>query len=107
MPNAKSQMGPKTERTPGEWETSFNGKDWDICMEGGGDMIADLKDCPNAEANAAFIVKACNLHDELVDALKCLLSLCECGEGNGVWTGEGAWEEAKVAREVIAKAQEA
>lgn len=48
--------------------------------------------------NAAFIIKACNLHDELVKALKDFVDSYEaCGEC------ELAWHEAK---ELLAKVQE-
>jgi len=59
-------------RTPGPWETSTiklaNKVEWDICGSDGGDIIADLMGCENAKANAAFIVRACNAHDDLMEA---------------------------------------
>lgn len=55
-------------RTPGPWETSVNDEgQWDVCAEGGGDMVADLSDCPeNAEGNARLIAAA----PDLLAALK-------------------------------------
>ena len=55
--------------TPGPWETSLNDEgQWDVCTEGGGDMIADLSDCPeNAEANTRLTAAAPEL---LLAALK-------------------------------------
>lgn len=49
--------------TPGPWETSVNDEgQWDVCAEGGGDMVADLSDCPgNAEGNARLIAAAPDL----------------------------------------------
>lgn len=54
--------------TPGPWETSVNDEgQWDVCAEGGGDMVADLADCPeSAEANARLIAAA----PDLLAALK-------------------------------------
>ena len=49
--------------TPGPWETSSNGIDWDVCEENGGNMIADLKDCENDEANARLIAKAPEMYE--------------------------------------------
>lgn len=63
-------------KTPWEYAVSSspeykpNGLAFDICLPNGGDMIADLKDCANAEENAAFIVRACNSHEALVEALE-------------------------------------
>ena len=46
--------------TPAPWETccTIDGKDWDVCMEGAGDKIADLRGMRNAEANALLIAQA-------------------------------------------------
>lgn len=56
--------------TPTPWETSVNGyMQFDVCEANGGNMIADLSECENQIANAAFIVRACNSHAELVAAL--------------------------------------
>jgi len=49
----------QTSHTPTPWETSSNASnEWDVCAEGGGDMIADLAKCSNGEANATYIVRA-------------------------------------------------
>ena len=58
--------------TPGPWETSVNDEgQWDVCAEGGGDMVADLADCPeSAEANARLIAAA----PDLLAALKAVLA---------------------------------
>ena len=47
----------------GKWETSSvanesGGVDWDVCEAGGGDMIADLQGCDNAEEHARLIASA-------------------------------------------------
>jgi len=57
--------------TPGPWETSVNDEgQWDVCAEGGGDMVADLSDCPeNAEGNARLIAAA----PELLAELRCVV----------------------------------
>ena len=53
--------------TPGPWEVSFYPPDtWDVCLADGGDMIADLKSCPNAKANATAI----SLVPDMITALK-------------------------------------
>ena len=50
--------------TPGPWETSVgpwdNGTDrlaWAVCIEGGGDIIAEIEPGPEAEANARAIAE--------------------------------------------------
>jgi hypothetical protein len=40
----------------------------------------DLRGCPQPDANAAFIVRACNAHDELVAALGDLVGRIERDE---------------------------
>lgn len=61
-------------RTPGMWEVS---KQNEIFVKG---TATDIARCygngvHNAEANAAFIVKAVNLHDELVEGLDRIKSI--------------------------------
>lgn len=59
-------MGKHTE---GPWEISQNANgDYDICTTGGGDMLADLSGCSNAQANAQLIAAA----PELLAALQAL-----------------------------------
>ena len=67
MSNDKSQILPKTERTPEKWYEAKmgNGHQGLIVDEATGETIA----VTYRKENAAFIVKACNLHDELVDTL--------------------------------------
>jgi hypothetical protein len=48
----------QAKHTPGPWETSSNGTQWDVCGPGGGDMIADVQQCSEAEANAKLIAAA-------------------------------------------------
>lgn len=73
MSNDKSQNLPKTERTPGPWKqhpvffTSVYADDKQVAITGG--ATVDIKNVHEREANAAFIVKACNNHDELIKAL--------------------------------------
>jgi hypothetical protein len=71
----------KAQHTPGPWETAVNDEgQWDVCDAGGGDLLADLSDCPeNAEANARLIAAA----PELLAALKAILARVESGEGMG------------------------
>ena len=48
--------------TPGPWEITVDQYgNLDVTMEGAGDMLADLKGCPNAEANARLIAAAPDL----------------------------------------------
>lgn len=67
--------------TQGKWETSINsnGKEWGVCKENGGDMIAFLEPLIEEEANAQLIamaprlLEACRegfqaLHDCITDA---------------------------------------
>lgn len=53
--------------TPGPWEISVNSAEqYDVCAEGGGDMIADLSGTDNQEGNAYLIAAA----PELLSALQ-------------------------------------
>ena len=92
--------------TKGEWETAVStspeykpkGEAWDVCMENGGDMLADLKDCPNAEANAKHIVKCVNSHTALLEA---------CKEALVEWTLHGALTDtARTLKNAIKQAEE-
>lgn len=89
--------------TPGPWETSSNGTDWDVCQENAGDMIADLKDCPNAQANARLIAAA----PDLLTACRCALADLEGimpeFEPDGDRTHPG-WETIKDLKRAIKKA---
>lgn len=51
------------------------------------------------EANAAFIVKACNAHDELVAALRDVVDTCDSGDYYGA-PSAGAMQ---LARDALAK----
>jgi hypothetical protein len=67
MSNDKSQMGPKTER---RWyEAKMGDQQGLIISEVTGENIA----VTYKKENAAFIVKACNLHDEIVEACQMLI----------------------------------
>mgnify|MGYP001575492905 CR=1 FL=1 len=91
--------------TPGSWETSSNADNqWDVCMEGAGDMIADLSGCNNQEANACLIAAAPQLLEELDDVAG-LLDDIEHGysESNPKLAERAARASAK-ARAIIAKA---
>jgi hypothetical protein len=55
------------------WETSVNADgEWDVCEEGGGDMIADLKSNPNGERDANQIARDHNEAQGLRDCLAML-----------------------------------
>jgi hypothetical protein len=57
--------------TPGPWEIMLTAHGHTIVSREHGWSVASLPDYdPTHEANAAFIVKAVNAHDELVAALK-------------------------------------
>jgi hypothetical protein len=50
------------QHTPGPWEISENeAGELDICEEVGGDMLADLAKCKNAQANSRLIAAAPDL----------------------------------------------
>lgn len=78
------------ERTPTPWNwDDYNGRTQKIT---GVDKFSDrvlIAKCeshllvgpPTVKANAAFIVKACNAHDDLVAALKNWLAFCDALEG--------------------------
>jgi len=56
------------------WETSSNSEgEWDVCEEGGGDMITDLKGNPNGERDAKSIVRDHNEAEALREALTLVL----------------------------------
>ena len=63
--------------TPGPWETSVNDEgQWDVCAEGGGDMVADLSASEHGEADARLIAAA----PDLLAALKAMFAdACDCG----------------------------
>jgi len=69
--------------TPGPWETSVDDSgQWDVCAEGGGDMIADLSGSEHGEADARLIAAAPELLATLKDAREELRLLREkdgCG----------------------------
>ena len=48
--------------TPGPWKVKLNLED--------GFNIARIWELPNSQANAEFIVRACNSHDDLLEACK-------------------------------------
>lgn len=90
--------------TQGKWETSVckdtTGQiNWDVCVECGGDMIADLSHCGvhNTEANAKLIAAA----PELLEALQ--LSVDEFNESHGA-SGD-VWIANKNITELIRKAK--
>jgi hypothetical protein len=93
-----------TQHTPGPWETSVlsNGKEWQVCQHGGGDMIADLSQADNQKANAALIAAA----PELLHALSRILAAHDSGN-NGAVMGEASLCPmfATMARHVITKAK--
>lgn len=52
------------------------------------------------EANARFIITACNSHAALLGALERLLKLCEDGEGNDIYGQEQARQAITLAKGV-------
>jgi hypothetical protein len=93
--------------TPTPWETSARcdvpkgvDPEWKIVSEGGGDMIADLTGCANAEANANFIMKACRSHDALIKACATMLG---CAEIDCMDDKSNVWRSAMLdARDALA-----
>lgn len=71
-----------TEHTPGPWVTSClsNGSEWTVCVDGG-DMVADLSQTDNSEANAAFIATA-------PDMLAFIKQVAEGAAVEGCWLSE-------------------
>lgn len=70
------------ERTKGEWYAQIHeqGASIRVMIEGERETIANLnnyEDIVNLEANAAFICRAVNSHDRLVEALEKLLEIGE------------------------------
>lgn len=58
----------------------------------------------NDEANAAFIVKACNAHDELVAALENVRSIISDGAMTGFNCMDGDWADSLFASQHITSA---
>ena len=117
MTNDKSQILPKTERTPGPWYVKDNTvlcqQDNIIaeCPKYGCSILCEGEIAPQhrAKENAAFIVKACNLHDELVDALTWLVRCADPNdddEGFNNWKIQDIEHAVNRAKDLIAKAQE-
>ena len=107
MSNDKSQNLPKTERTSEKWYEAKMGNDHQglIVDEATGETIA----VTYKKENAAFIVKACNLHDELVDALTWLVRCADPNdddEGFNNWKIQDIEHAVNRAKDLIAKAQE-
>lgn len=89
--------------TPGPWETSVNSDlEWDVCTEGGGDMITALSD-ENAEGNACLIAAAPDL---LAVVERYVASQDPCVRGDGTCKDDDgcvACELTAAARAAIAK----
>jgi len=89
----------KMTHTPGPWEINFssNFPDQQTIQAVGSDRILALIDKADEQdnANAAYIVHACNAHEELVEALKAILDSGRYDDtGNFVidcepWDGQG------------------
>lgn len=65
--------------TPGPWETSSNADgEWDVCMAGGGDLIADIwTDAQHREHDANLIAQA----PAMLDELRALVAILEGSPG--------------------------
>jgi len=65
----------KTEHTPTPWEIGISHTEEIAIRHPEGDCIATVCDLleGEAQANASFIVRACNSHDELVACLEDIL----------------------------------
>lgn len=99
------------EHTPGPWRMAddYDEKDISIGVRANGFPFeyqparAGGHDQKEAEANAAFIVKACNSFDELVSALQdCLAALDNQAVVNG---GEAYPAARSIARAALARAE--
>ena len=90
--------------TPWEVFTRFNGGTKELmivdAVEGESDLIATLSTNLRAEGDAAFIIKACNAHDELLSTLKTTLAVLE-----GVGTTETVKRFVRDARKITDKAE--
>jgi hypothetical protein len=88
-----------SERTPGPWDwIKYDGRGFVqyFIVDSRGTVIAELSP-PNDDDNAAFIVKACNAHDELVaerDRMQVALRyIAELSIGNpkdSLWSAKSA-----------------
>lgn len=101
-------MKPTQTHTPGPWIATeyHDARDNSHGFEIGGhpDHNAGLSACvcsgPDCEANAAFIVRACNSHAELLAALKLAATMQEPADkiGRMIWSGHMATIRAAIAR---------
>lgn len=113
-----------SDHTPGPWKVkheqgdmpyvvSEQGKKWgnpvvcqfyeDVTPEDSVTFGPWLKANENAQANAEFVVRACNSHDALLEALDSLLSFAEFGDITG--KGRTIWEVKQAARAAVNKAK--
>jgi hypothetical protein len=66
-----------TQHTPTPWEIEAISGDLVLAAVGDECVIAYLPPNPNRAANAAFIVRACNAHEQLVEALQAAVQQAE------------------------------
>lgn len=96
-----------SKRTPGPWRVDRN-RTIRTVADGSSNLVAEVHNCPydtpTSDANARFIVRACNSHDELVEALAELVRLKDddSGWGSTLTVREKAWDAARAA---LAKAR--
>lgn len=95
-----------TQHTPTPWEVSLRNAGAAIIAPAASGKIHEAtiicSGLGGHRGNAAFIVRACNAHDELVAALRNSLAFVEYVANNG---NEGAHETAVEIRAALAKVQ--
>lgn len=103
----------KDQRTPGIWQVDSAGTYVEVIEDGESVAIANCEDnttmpTERCRANAAFIVRACNAHDELVAALTHIESLEKRADGSRGMVDNPEIKAframAQIARAAIAKA---
>lgn len=98
-----------TQHTPTPWSGGHYSSVVGCLIVGqGGRLICDTAIQPKelAEANAVFIVRACNAHEELLSALKVVAKDC-CMALDGTWdkSDEGFRDTLELVEAAIAKAE--
>lgn len=91
------------EHTPTPWKVEKSG----VIMDMHEAVVGTLLERPTQSANAAFIVRAVNAHDDLVAALKEANKLCDSARFGGLREPEGrlAQKLRMLIPELIAKAE--
>ena len=88
-----------TDRTPGPWKVDtdgFNHYGLPRVLGSDGCIVAGVM---QTQANAEFIVRACNAHDQLLEALRGLMDIAEIAMPDSFFQSDGRVKAARKALE--------